>query len=776
MSGVNISSILPTDRNANLLRAVNKYGMNLADFAALTTTSRFTGFGNGTGYTVSSWISDGVFANLAAVQAVYPIVQSGSDKVDWVLLQSAIDFITLGALDSAARGAMKSKLIIPAGHFLINRSLHIGYGSAGTPPASLNANRYVTITIEGEGPQFDPQQSGMPGTTIMTEAYTYPGIVVHRAQQVLLKDFTIQGPYDNWVANNSPNRNVNNHDRSAWRPAGVADANWIGGAAVNIGIGISLYTNSTSAAAYPARVLPSYYGGGTTTASFGSVGGSDITCENVNIRGFFIGIGRPHGDTNDEFIRFNKGVINNCTQSFVIGHSQARNNALTHSNVAGFHTAISSRGGLTGNSNLHGVYSNIHFGQGYQLVDHPQADWSGPLTLRDCYAESFHRIGTWAGQLKLDGCFLSLLEQEDTLGSTYNHGDIDHLILDNTKIGLRHGLMLQGWGDNTGRVDLVNGSAVNPIGTNNYDNLPSGEPDKVYRGQQYMQFVFTKPGFNHRRLISSGEIMEGGYGHDLNFYNDQRTVMTFLDQHWTQYSAKFPKGDYPYLGGSSEMQGSVQQFNVPKITQWQLSVNVTSRSGFDLVCDRTSCGDIKADVGDVFGFYPPGADDSLRIPTWFICVSVTTSTMTLRQLHNYWQASRYDYTVTGWSYYQISTGAHLVEYICTRIRQQVRLFVGDVTSGSAVISNIRHAFRYGATDDFTAANFNNPYGTVLGMDVGDYFLHQEIERANTGGSGLKVHNRISAIDFTANTITLTENFNITRTNYPIVFYVRTYTA
>ncbi len=775
----NISAIDVTYRDARALRAVTKFGVHLADFAALTSNSRFSAFGDGTGYTVSNWISDGVFANLAAAQAVYPIIQSGDDHVDWVLLQSAIDFVIYGAMDAADRGSMKSKIFIPAGHFNINRSLHIGYGAAGTPPVNLNGNRYVQITIEGEGPQFDPAQGGMPGTSIFTEAYTYPGIVVHRAQQVLFKDFTLRGPYDAWYANNDPNRSSGNHDRASYRPPGVADANWVGGAAVNIGIGVSLYTNSTAAAAYPARVLPSYYGGGTTVADFGSLGGSDISCENVNIRGFFIGIGRPHGDTNDEFIRFNKGVIANCCQSFVIGHSQARNCSITHTNIGGFHTAISSRGGLTGNSNLHGGYYNIHFGQGYQLVDHPQADWSGPFTLRDCYAESFHRIGTWAGQLKLDGCFLSLLEQEDTLGVTYNHGDIDHLILDNTKVGARHGLFTQGFQDRVNRVDWINGSVVNPSGSSNYGNLATLTQDRIYYGQRYMQLVFNRPFPNERRLTSAGDIFEGGYGGNQNFFADERATFTFLDQHWTQYSSWHPLGQYPVTDGSGEMSGSVHVYNVPKITRFQMNVNVLSRTGFDITCDRTAAGDIKADIGDMFCIQPRGATDSLRIPTWFVVISVTTDQMVLRQLHNYWQSSRYDYNVASWAYYQVNNdggGGYLAQWVCTRIRQNVKLFVGDVTSGSNVITNIRHAFKFGGTDDFTAANFNQINGATVGMQVGDYFLHQEIERANTGGTMLKVHNLVSAIDFTANTITLTDNFNITRTNYPIVFYVRKYTA
>ena len=49
-----IDTYAVTSSTAKALRALNKDGMNLADFAALTTTSSFTGFGNGTGYTVSN--------------------------------------------------------------------------------------------------------------------------------------------------------------------------------------------------------------------------------------------------------------------------------------------------------------------------------------------------------------------------------------------------------------------------------------------------------------------------------------------------------------------------------------------------------------------------------------------------------------------------------------------------------------------------------------------------------------------------------------------------
>jgi hypothetical protein len=767
MSGINISSILPTDRNANLLRAINKYGMNLADFAALTTTSRFTGFGNGTGYTVSSWISDGVFANLAAVQSTYPIVQSGSDKVDWVLLQSAIDFIIFGAMDSAARGSMKRALFIPAGHYNINRTLHIGYGSAGTPPTGLNANRYVSIKIEGEGPQVDPQQGGMPGTTIITDNLTYPGIAISRPQQVFLKNFTIQGPYDAYLNVSSPLRDSDNWDRAAWRDTGIADANWLGGAAVNIGIGLDLYSNSTSAAAYPARVLPSYYGGGTTTASFGTVGGTDVSLEDVNIRGFVIGFGRPHGDNNGEFNRIKRGIIANCVHSVVMGHSQNRNVSIEDTNIGGFHTAITSVGGLTGNSNLHGLYSNIHFGQGFQLFDHPQGDWSGPLTLRDCYAESFFRIGTWLGRVKLDGCFLSFLEQEGSDGVPYSHFDVSRLVLDNTSIGgLRHGLFSKHGRNDGVKIEVTGGSSV-AYGQN---SAFSGHANltEIEAGQRYMQGIFSRPGANNRVFLAGQEISESGYGNSLNF-GDLRTQQTYVDQSYVDYFPQYPDPFAPDPEGSTDSNGAIHRFPVPKIIRDLQNFDVTSRSGFDLTCPRYTIinSGLEADVGDIFCTRPTGVDDTLEASTWFMVVSISGSNMVLRQMNNFNSTTSSDYSTNG--FYQVSAGSGYESlYINTRIRQNTRLFVGDVTSGSAVISNVKHAFRDGSNDDFNSSNFQ--------MAAGDYFLHHEIERANTAGNELKVHNLVSSIDFTANTITLTETFNITRTNYPLPFFIKVYNA
>jgi hypothetical protein len=769
------STLTLTGATAAQLRRLSYYGMHLADFVSLSSGATYPLMGEGTGYTVNNWISDGAFPNLTVAQSFYPIIQNGDDHVDWVILQSAIDFLIYGSLGNSNRKTMKRKLIIPAGHFLINRTLHVGYGSAGTSPPNLNGNKYVSITIEGEGPQTDTSGNGMTGTSIITENYTYPGMNISAGQQVILRGFTMAGPNTGWSANNNPYRSPNNWDVAAWKNPACADLNYIEGHACNIGIGFDLYSDVESAAGYPARVLPAYFGGGTTTAGFGGVGGTDALMEDVNIVGFIMGMGRPYGDSNAEFIRFHRGRISNCTYGVMMGHSQNRNPSIVDCDISACHTAITTKGGTRGNAQMTGSYINIHVGQCYQIFDHPAADWSGPVTFRDCYAESFSKIGTWMGPVKLDGCTLSFIEQEAIDGVPSSHFTGGRLILDNTSLGgLRHGLFFDSINpNNSGAVEFLGSSAIyGTSAASNLGNLSEPALSQTGHGLSYMNSTFTPiKGTSSRVMVSHRENTMGGYGGNRNFFREERLVMTFFDQLWTEYSAAHPNSQ-PDPFGSNEMQGSVQNFPVPKITQWQHSVTVNSRSGFDIVCNRTGIGDLKADVGDVFGFEPTGVDPTLVCATWFICISVTTSTMTLRQLNNYQGTSRYDYNNTGYTFYQIGPGSYLTQYINTRIRSNIKLFVGDTTVGSNVITNIRHAFQFGSTDVFTADNFN----TWVGMKVGDYFLHQEIDRANTGGSGLKVPNRVTGIDFTANTITLADPFNVTSKNYPIVFYVKSFTA
>jgi len=748
-----IDTYAVTSSTAAAFRALNKYGMNLADFAALTTNSTFDGFGNGTGYTVSNWISDGVFADLAAVQAVYPIVQSGSDFVDWVLLQSAIDFMIYANLNTATRGTTKRKLHIPAGRFLCNRPLHVGYARVGTPPSGLNSNGYISITIEGEGPNYDPANPGMTGTTIEFTDLTAPGFAISLNQQVIMRGLSIRGPYLDWLVNNIPVNDADYWDLAAYRDGTIVDANWVGGAAVNIGVGLDLYSDGTAAAAYPARVLPSYFGGGTTTATFSSVGGSGMVLEDVNIAGFVVGFGRVHGDSNAEYISMTRGKINFCVKSFVTGHSQNRNVSLDSVDFEGFHTAITNIGGLRNNAEMMGKYENLHFNRGYQLFEHANGDWSGPITLKNCYAESVHRLGSHIGVMTIEGGRLSWIDQAGTHGSTHGHFK-GNLTIRNMRMRGRDGLFSNDAEDGSVTIENLNWEVGSSVLSN----------DDAKAGPAYMNYVFSLMGRTNRSMSgqynSNAQGPFGRAGRNLNSSGFETT----LDMDWVDFAPVFPTGSLS--DGSTTAVGAFYRFPVPKIGRWQQTLDVTSRSGLELTCPRATHGDCKADVGDVFAYKPAGTE-ALRDWTWFVVDSISGSNMLIRQLNNFDGASQFDYATSGRPQLGTGNASGGVHYICTRIRKNRQLIVGDVTSGSAVITNVKYAFS-GSGSGLTSDN--------LQMAAGDYFIHQEIERSNASGSLLKSLNLVSAVDTGARTITLTENFNITRTNYPVVFYVKVFNA
>jgi len=754
MPDISIADIGPTTANAKALRAINKFGMNLADFAALTTGSSYSRLGNGGTYTVSSWISSGAFADLAAVQAVYPVCQSGSDQVDWVLLQSAIDFVLYDELDSTARGNTKRVLYIPAGLYTCNRPLLVGYSRVGTPPTGLNSNGYISITLEGEGPNYDSANPGMTGTTIEFTDIADLGFAISMNQQVIIRDMAIRGPYTDYLANNLPINNADYWDRTAYRRTSpsIADANWIGGAAVNVGVALDPYSSVASAAAYPARILPSYFGGGTSTARFSTAGGSGLALEDVNITGFIIGLGRPHGDSNGEYISMMRGKINYCVICFCVGHSQNRNVSLDSVDFEAFHTAISNLGGTQNNAEMMGKYENLHFNRGYQIFEHANSDWSGPVTLKNCYAESVFRLGAFNfGQLTIDGGRLSWLDQTATNGSTHNHFK-GNLTLRNMRMRGRDGFFMD---PEDGSLSFEN--VIWEVGSSVLSN------SNAQLGPAYMNYMFAPMGPVNRLMTgvnNTGAIGPRGQGYrqsTADAYN-----LTTIDMETAEYTALFPTGDIST--GSDTGVGAYYRFPVPKIGRWQASVTVASRSGLALTCTRGTHGDCKADVGDVYAIKPTGTE-ALRDWTWFVVDSISGANMLLRQLNNFDGATQFDYATSGRP--QLGTGGFSMDYICTRIRKNPGLIVGDVTSGSAVITNVKFAF----SGSGSGLNSDN-----LKMVAGDYFIHTEIERSNASGSLLKSLNLVSNVNTGARTITLTETFNITRTNYPIVFYVKVFNA
>jgi hypothetical protein len=754
--GIEVSAIPITGSGAKAFRALNKNGLHLADFAGLTTDSSFTGFGNGTGYTVSNWISDGVFANLAAVQAVYPICQSGSDYVDWVLLQSAVDFLSYANLGSSNRKNTARTLWIPAGLFKMNRSLQLGYGTSGTPPAGLNGNGYVSPRLIGEGQQYDPSGNGMNGTTLDFSSYTNDvGIAINRGVNVEIRNMTIRGGYTYLRSNSSSILN----SAGAWNIAnykdpGLPSANWVGGAAVNIGVAIDPHSGVSSAAAYPARILPAYFGGGTTTASYG--GSSDVLLEDVTIVDFVVGYGRPHGDSNGEFLRFNRGNINGCPIGFNLGHSQCRNVSVQDCNFYLFHTAISNKGGTQQNANMHGKYDNIHAAYGYQMLEYDAGYWSGPLTLSNCYMEGVFSIGSYNGPgLNLDTCYFNIWDASGVGLSDKFHltGTPAFVSMKNCQFITRNGLFLDG------RMKVSSENTV----VSHFDSSTLTTTD-TRNAYAYFGSLFY-PGGTHSFESTN---IDSGYGGMSTKGSNERNLVDRVHTHaWQEYTtystcATDDRSLNDGTLGADALMGGMYRYTVPKIQHRQIFLGtMASRSGQDVVFPRYSFGTLKADIGDVFFIGTSGSEDT-------ICavVGISGGDMTLRQLNDFYSASTTtDYATSGRT--QLTPGsAYHAKYVCTRIRRNLGLVMGSVSAGSAIISSAKNAF--GAGNTLTT--------TFLTMAVGDLFIHQEPDMLNVGGSPVSPLNPITAIDTGAQTITLTNNFESSNANYPVVFYVKVFNA
>ena len=747
-----ITSYPVTGDNAKAFRALNKYGMNLADFAGLTTSSTYDRIGKGGSYTVASWISDGVFANLGAAQAVYPIIQDGNDQVDWVLLQSAIDFVIYGSLGSANYGTTKRKLFVPAGLFQCNRPLQVGHGLAGTPPGSLNGNGYAQITIQGEGMQYDPSGNGMNGTTIEFPYTNNVGIAVNTNTYTHIKGFTVKGGYTyNLTSGVLDTAGV--WDVANWKDAGLSSTNWIDGDAVGIGIAVDPYSAAVNAAAYPARVLPASFGGGTTTATLSP--GSGVFLEDVAFVNWVIGYGRPHGDSNGEFIRHHGGRYSNCVYGIVNGHSQCRNVSFRNLDFNRFHTAFSNEGGSQGNANLHGEYQDIHAAYGYQLCKFTAGGWTGPVEFRDVYMEGAFRIGE-IGRSKFTDCYFSFYDSNGDRGQQQYHieGDLNSSIFENCQFSTYNGLFVKSNVNGASNAGFKN-CIISASGAASF-----GDADEAFA---YMGNVFSR--FGPGRTIEHHYIGTADYiGPDAVSDTSDLLTFTHLSQETAEYNPSNMRIGRYAADGSDTLLGGTYKFNVPKIFHRSVSIGTaSSRSGYNLVFSRYNFGTLKVDVGDVL--YVGSGDSDLG--TFCICTSISGSNMTLRQINNYFS------TATGSGNYQtngrtqLTTGVnYYAKYICTRIRRNYGLIMGSVMDGSNVITNVKHALGSG----------NAVTTTELTMEVGDYFIHPEIEMLNAGGSPVSPLNIVTAIDTTAQTITLTNDFNVTNPHYPVVFYVKVFNA
>lgn len=303
---------------------------------------------------------------------------------DTTAIQAAVDHITSGMAGAARR------VYLPAGTYLISQTIHLGRGEA-----------YVSVTLEGDGPRFDADQPRQGGTAIKLQHDAVPCLNVQGGRQVYIKGMTLVGKY-------------RGADALGYGAPGDEDINtWKMNHPCIDHVGISV------------------------DSLYGKLS-SEVVVESVNIDRFYSAVSRlSFSNQNGEFIRLAHCQITRCIYGLNIGHTQARNTSVSHTNFSQVHTCICGYRAGNGTANLHGDYSNLHFGGVIQVIE-GHAGWTSSLTFRDCYAESIYRIGSWGSRgagtvLTFDGCVFYF--RENTGAPPPAH----HLAGTDTKVVLRGG-------------------------------------------------------------------------------------------------------------------------------------------------------------------------------------------------------------------------------------------------------------------------------------------------------------------------------------------------
>jgi hypothetical protein len=358
----------------------------------------------------------------------------------------------------------------------------------------------------------------------------------------------------------------------------------------------------------------------------------------------------------------------------------------------------------------------------------------------------------------LDNCYFSIYDANGTQYAAYDHYQGGSLSMDNCTIYSRNGFIVRQVGNSPPTLDLTNCSMNTWIG-------PSLTGDAA-NATRYMNGVFGVFGGSSRAVAANSINLGGAIGEEIQIeigVRRDKNGVTHSGLNFIDYAANFAD-NRNNLDGAESLLGSMYRYPVPRIGHRSVSIGtMASRSGTDCVFPRYSFGTLKADVGDVFHVYSGGGSTDPE----YVCVvtAISGGNMTLRQLNGFYSATLNSYATDGKTQLTAAS-AYSATYICTRVRYNPYLVMGTTTASSNVITNVKHGLGSG----------NAVTTTHLTMAVGDLFIHPEIDMLNAGGSPTTPLNIVTAVDTTAQTITLTNNFRTTNPHYPVVFYVKVFNA
>lgn len=670
-----ISDLAGSAHTSDSLSSVLAYGT----LKPRTLTTRFADFVNvrdfgAVGDDTSHPLSD-YYDTLAEAQVDYPHADSLTNEIDWAAIQAAVNH----AIYTTKIG----RVLIPDGSYLIDRTIHLGYGTD-----------YRHVELEGMGRCYGGNRTLFGGTVIKASFSDRPAINIQGGRLTTIRGMTIRGANADYLTTQWADVPRNwKPDKSVWLdPAldAAADSRYAPYAAITI----DAYSGVDSRVPnYPDVFYPAWLG---AVSQYGKNYSGNFVIEQVQILGFVAGIvTHPNGsDGNGDFLTIKDSLINTI-YGLSIGHSQSRNVNCINVRFDGCWQAITTTTHGAQIGQLGGVIHGCSFDSCYEAFEINTA-YSGSFTVDSCYSELLTRIGTIhvnaAGNrpVKFAGCNFSF--EIDDYGPIVNtHLDSSgssRVIFDSCSLGTARGFAYVGDGvEFRGTASHIGGVgywATAGLGINLSLNgsrgaLPSFT-SAVYR-RRFPMSLKSKVNTN----VDSGT--SGGYGCDLDMDHTDPLIQVVGGA--TSHIRPFPFSpwDRARFGDEEIYNGLGIEFNRNGIT--------FTRSGLDYSFDATSirgtdAGTTKA--AKLFGIGDIVVD--LATETRFFVSNISGGTVTLTQLTGYEKNSGVYSPITGCDI-TINSNTNMVVH-CTRLFHNAYAFIGDFTSGSAVITNIRRIL-----DDFT---------------------------------------------------------------------------
>lgn len=629
------------------------------------------------------------------------------------------------AIDQCMYLGRVGNLHVPSGLYNLSNSLFLGYGDT-----------FRSITLFGDHSGYRGE-ANFRQTAFKTTFSDRPVFAVQGARRVRVRSISCIGPNHTYLGTNAfggtGTPSVDDTVLANWiDPSLHANAN--SRYAPCCAVAIDPYSGAAPTPSYPSVSYPAFLG---AINQYNKPFSVDVVFDDCFFSGFVVGAVLQPGDSDGDgaYISFRDTTFERMAYAVSVGQSQSRNVNFENCQFNDLHTVFTNKVHGRQLGKFGGKCSGSSFLRVIRIFDMTMQT-SGPMELAGCYGELVWQIGKFGpdGGISYPICIAD--SELHFVDAPVKRGIPNKLIDGNVNLQFRGGSL---------HLDSINSvpSYATFDGTMVYGkDVSTGSPSAARKTAQSYSGGVTPFGGGLRTCAPASLIgvIAGGaptihtrnniLGGRANPFN--RSVIT---GQWTDIHSSLAAGvPRPVVAGISK--GSV----------------TTTFSGAQGTMDFTGASaylNYKIQAGDYI------TDD--QTGTIFLITSVTGLLATVVALNNYYQPSGTGSTHDpASSVFRVavstSTGSWFVA--CTRIYGTAYPLFGDITSGSAVISNV------GRGDSW--AGF-----IPASLSVGDYLYQNE-----QLGKFFPIGVTVSSWDTTARTITMSANATKSSTAAPLHFWVK----